>query len=681
MLMDPLGEKVRNNMSNFRIYNYTLCPVLWDKAQHLDPQVRASLLKMAYDFYEKTDLKAPVLDVYLMGSIANYNWTNESDADVHVIIDFTQLQMPPDTAKSAAKTMGAQWNMEHKASVKGYKVELNIQDAKEEKPYVTGIYSLVHDTWVRKPIFQNVQVDTVAVQSKFQGMKKYIDSVINSGDREMMKSAKKYLDAFRQFGLDHGGELSVENIVFKILRARGIVKKLKDSITMTYDKEMTVKEGGHKKDKPYPPDAKFGIGAIGSNDDVQFKPIPRDIMGNQPHGYHGNPWGRRRFRYYNGEVEWSDCARPDAEQIQLVNNYLSHRGYPVTKHTSIYDNVDEVVQKDIKAKFPLPTALHKDYEKLHMMTLDNLKSMRDKAARLNKWTTQQKEPNPEYLRWSQAQYEKYDKEIKRRLAYINKPVNEKKKLAAKDPYQDEFELGHHAPKFDPGSLSHDIDRVRETNQNEFDMGQKHQTWNLLPARDLVLLWATFAKYGRVDEKRLLKLFGMLSELVIKISLNTDVWQGHDSGFFYKDDFREISDEENERFAWFISDRSGSNWVRNTGERGGNARYSDQSDRLYELLEKCYNSDTPEELLINMDLILNFVHGMGNMAKWFVEGGTDTLDKIRDFQVKGIHLAGQLTEETPVKEGVGAGDPSTDPIATGRWRVKFGGRKTPKMKGE
>ena len=131
-----------------------------------------------------------------------------------------------------------------------------------------------------------------------------------------------------------------------------------------------------------------------------------------------------------------------------------------------------------------------------MMTLDNLKSMRDKAARLNKWTTQQKEPNPEYLRWSQAQYEKYDKEIKRRLAYINKPVNEKKKLAAKDPYQDAFELGHHAPKFDPGSLSHDIDRVRETNQNEFDMGQKHQTWNLLPARDLVLLWATFAKYGR-----------------------------------------------------------------------------------------------------------------------------------------------------------------------------------------
>ena len=62
-------------MANFRIYNETLAPELWDAAQHLDPKVRMNLLQMAYDFYGKTNLLAPVFDVYLMGSIVNYNWT------------------------------------------------------------------------------------------------------------------------------------------------------------------------------------------------------------------------------------------------------------------------------------------------------------------------------------------------------------------------------------------------------------------------------------------------------------------------------------------------------------------------------------------------------------------------------------------------------------------------------
>src|SRR5271169_4883113 len=106
-------------MANFRIYNETLCPDLWDSAQHLTPQVRMNLLRMAYDFYQKTKFKAPVIDVYLMGSIANYNWTADSDVDVHVMIDYSKLQMPPDTAAKAIKTAGAQWNIEHEVTVKG----------------------------------------------------------------------------------------------------------------------------------------------------------------------------------------------------------------------------------------------------------------------------------------------------------------------------------------------------------------------------------------------------------------------------------------------------------------------------------------------------------------------------------------------------------------------------------
>lgn len=233
-------------MSNFRIYNETLCPDLWDSAQHLDPKIRANLLQMANDFYEKTELPAPIIDVYLMGSAANYNWTPDSDIDVHVIIDYSKLQMPPETAKQTVKTVGAQWNSEHNILIKGHKVEMNLQNSTEQKPYVMGIYSLNKDQWLRKPFKMSFNLNRQVLKFQYETMKNYVNNAIRSRDREQMKSAKKYLDAYRQYGLDTYGELSYENIIYKMLRARGLIKQLKDSITQVYDKQMTVAEVGEK---------------------------------------------------------------------------------------------------------------------------------------------------------------------------------------------------------------------------------------------------------------------------------------------------------------------------------------------------------------------------------------------------------------------------------------------------
>jgi hypothetical protein len=201
---------------------------------------------MAYDFYEKTKFPAPIIDVYLMGSISNYNWTLDSDVDVHVIIDYSKLQMPPETANKAVKTAGAQWNSEHNVIIKGHKVEMNLQNFAEQKPYVTGIYSLVKDQWVRKPFKMPLKIDKNVLRFQYGIMKRYVQNALASRNREQMKAAKKYLDAYRQYGLDTYGELSYENIIFKILRARGLIKQLKDSITAVYDQEMTVAEVGEK---------------------------------------------------------------------------------------------------------------------------------------------------------------------------------------------------------------------------------------------------------------------------------------------------------------------------------------------------------------------------------------------------------------------------------------------------
>lgn len=201
---------------------------------------------MAYDFYEKTNLPAPIVDVYLMGSSANYNWTPDSDVDVHIIIDYRRLQMPQETANKTVKTAGAQWNAEHNVLIKGHKVEMNLQNAAEQKPYVTGIYSLVKDQWIRRPVKLPIQINKGVLKFQYDAMKKYLLNALSTCDREQMKAAKKYLDAFRQYGLDTYGELSYENLIFKMLRARGLIKQLKNSITGVYDQQMSVAEVGEK---------------------------------------------------------------------------------------------------------------------------------------------------------------------------------------------------------------------------------------------------------------------------------------------------------------------------------------------------------------------------------------------------------------------------------------------------
>jgi len=512
-------------MSQFRIYNRTLCPELWDEYSHLDPRSRVNLLRMAYDFYEHTNFKAPIIDIYLMGSIANYNWSPQSDVDVHIIVDFNQLQIPLDTAEEAMKSESALWNDQHNVIIKGHKAEMNIQNSNEVKPHVTGIYSLVKDQWIRNPVVKNdIQVDKVSIQSKYSGLKTYIDTSINSGNREEMKKAKKYIDAFRQYGLDTVGELSIENIIFKILRSRGLIKRLKDSIVAIYDKEMTVAEVGKKNrtgDCDY-------IGGILSGE-VRGEPVKKGTVLKRVHGdfkglFSGQNSTNWRYERDKNLVWWN--LKPEQESVDEVNEWLEMRGIINPRHKAMY-NFDEsavsemtqkdqdikdkqvtsrfphindgnlivtvqkdaslpeanfvqiddvskgdnhfssnpedmikygyklptsaefltlpagryklskavkvlkrlfegkVTHRDINARYPrIPGAIYKGDVDLTKMNLSNLMSMKKKAARF--WDYARKHNDEVKCKTALEDFKMYDDEIKRRLKYINKPINEEK---------------------------------------------------------------------------------------------------------------------------------------------------------------------------------------------------------------------------------------------------------------
>src|ERR1035437_859175 len=94
-------------------------------------------------------------------------------------------------------------------------------------------------------------------------------------------------------------------------------------------------------------------------------------------------------------------------------------------------------------------------------------------------------------------------------------------------------------EIDTGSIENDYSDIRTEMQQEFQSGQKYQSWRLIPSRELLLIWATFAKFGRVDEDKLYKIWEIIKESVLKIVINTEVWHGNDTEFFEVDSYDEI----------------------------------------------------------------------------------------------------------------------------------------------
>ena len=65
---------------------------LWDENDQLKPEVKERLLEIAQQFISKTQgSEANIKDIILTGSLANYNYSILSDIDLHLLLDFSEL--------------------------------------------------------------------------------------------------------------------------------------------------------------------------------------------------------------------------------------------------------------------------------------------------------------------------------------------------------------------------------------------------------------------------------------------------------------------------------------------------------------------------------------------------------------------------------------------------------------
>jgi predicted nucleotidyltransferase len=225
-----------------------LNPTVWE-GEVLRPAIRERLQEIAVEFIEKLDLpNASIKDIILTGSLANYNWSEYSDLDVHIVIDFKDIANDEGLVKKYFDAVRANWNRNHDIKVKGFEVELYVQDD-DEVHESTGIYSLLQDEWVLTPSPIHATIDKTNIFKKARHIMRDIDKVeryLQHGDYEgavaLGQRTKDKIKKMRRTGLHRGGVYSTENLAFKVLRRGGYMGKLLDAVGSAYDAQRSLAE-------------------------------------------------------------------------------------------------------------------------------------------------------------------------------------------------------------------------------------------------------------------------------------------------------------------------------------------------------------------------------------------------------------------------------------------------------
>jgi hypothetical protein len=230
-----------------------LNPKIWigsGKNIKMNPEVREKLLEIANQFIDFVGTDILITDIIMIGSLVNYNWSKYSDIDLHIVLNYNQF---PSNAKDLYveyfDLKKIVFNQKHDIKIFGYDVECFVQD-ETETTFSSGIYSILYDMWVNEPKeLSEKNIDINLIKEKSKQWMRIIDGVVdNIGDetpeeiKNIVKKYKEKLKKFRNCGLEKGGEMSVENLVFKLLRRNGYIGKLYDLPTKVIDKKLSMNQ-------------------------------------------------------------------------------------------------------------------------------------------------------------------------------------------------------------------------------------------------------------------------------------------------------------------------------------------------------------------------------------------------------------------------------------------------------
>lgn len=224
---------------------------IWLNENTLNSRVRLQLLDIADDFFESLEVSfVEPKDIILTGSICNYNWSKQSDIDVHIVIDFGEIDANRELVEDYFNTKKNEWNKNHKGlQIFGFNVEMYVEDVNAER-VSNGIYSLESNKWISKPDkseVKSIKPHKQELRYLSSRLMTCIDDLMeefhNAETDSQLEDIQDTLDfiwdfikAMRKQSLKKEGEYSKGNIIYKILRRNGYLEEILQLRNDIYDK-------------------------------------------------------------------------------------------------------------------------------------------------------------------------------------------------------------------------------------------------------------------------------------------------------------------------------------------------------------------------------------------------------------------------------------------------------------
>jgi len=232
-----LKEELKSTLQ----YHEQLNPKIWD-GYSLKSDVKDKLVEIGHTWVSWANIPSEAIkDLILVGGNANYNYTPQSDIDLHILVDVDAIPNCPDFIDDYLKDKKQLWSLTHDITIHGNDVEIYAQDMNDGFSKDQGVYSLTKNQWLSEPVYQEVNLNNPNIIKKVQEYIEQIDSLIasNAEDESFHKLKEKFKN-MRSGSIAKYGEFSHGNLIFKELRNLGYLDKINTYIKSKQDNRLSL---------------------------------------------------------------------------------------------------------------------------------------------------------------------------------------------------------------------------------------------------------------------------------------------------------------------------------------------------------------------------------------------------------------------------------------------------------
>lgn len=232
----------------------TLNPKIWDKNNNILPEVSDKLIDIVKEFTSNIEVQMNIADIHIVGSNASYNYTENSDLDVHIVTNFELYECDTTILQAYFNSAKTAFNKNYDISIRGIDVEVYVEDI-GVSTISNGVYSLLNHRWIVFPkklenipevdISKEVNSWTKKINNILTNINNNINSLnninkLNNNYINIINNIINNLYVLRKNSLLVDGEYGKGNLIFKGLRDNGILDKLKDCLKQQKSKELTL---------------------------------------------------------------------------------------------------------------------------------------------------------------------------------------------------------------------------------------------------------------------------------------------------------------------------------------------------------------------------------------------------------------------------------------------------------